>query len=143
MFENIYVRYGIVGIVVVGIIWVIFNQRKQFKEKVKDGIFLIEKKKLDLLALEKLINKIDASDVDDRLIAATAYAISKLPILNAIPMIQSVINGLLLKGAQKVYDSLRDQIKAARAKAEVKTTEKDDKVVDKITDEIVKNIKKK
>ena len=143
MFENIYVRYGIVGIVVVGIIWVIFNQRKQFKEKVKDGIFLIEKKKLDLLALEKLINKIDASDVDDRLIAATAYAISKLPILNAIPMIQSVISGLLLKGAQKVYDSLGDQIKAARAKAEVKTTEKDDKVVDKITDEIVKNIKKK
>ena len=52
MFENIYVRYGIVGIVVVGIIWVIFNQRKQFKEKVKDGIFLIDKKKLDLLALE-------------------------------------------------------------------------------------------
>ena len=130
-------------ILIIIIIYLIFNSK--FRAKVYTLIAKAEVGDISKESLAKAIDKVQAGDLDDRMVLVMASIVQLLPVLNLVP--KSILVPFLNKYTQKAFDRIKLALRAVpksinvEIKAEVISTT----IIDKasiLTNNVTENLDK-
>ena len=131
----------VVIILILTIIVLIFNSK--FRAKVYTLIAKAEVGDISKESLAKAIDKVQAGDLDDRMVLVMASIVQLLPVLNLVP--KSILVPFLNKYTQKVFDRIKLALRAVpksvnvEIKAEIVSTTVVDKA-DILTDNVAERL---
>ena len=128
-------------ILIIIIIYLIFNSK--FRAKVYTLIAKAEVGDISKESLAKAIDKVQAGDLDDRMVLVMASIVQLLPVLNLVP--RSILVPFLNKYTQKAFDRIKLALRAVpksvnvEIKAELVSTTVVDRV-DILTDNVAERL---
>ena len=131
----------VVIILILTIIVLIFNSK--FRAKVYTLIAKAEVGDISKESLAKAIDKVQAGDLDDRMVLVMASIVQLLPVLNLVP--KSILVPFLNKYTQKAFDRIKLALRAVpksvnvEIKAEIVSTTVVDKA-DILTDNVAERL---
>ena len=128
-------------LLIITIVYLIFNSK--FRAKVYTLIAKAEVGDISKESLAKAIDKVQAGDLDDRMVLVMASIVQLLPVLNLVP--KSILVPFLNKYTQKAFDRIKLALRAVpksvnvEIKAEIVSTTVVDKA-DILTDNVAERL---